>query len=218
MKSKVVTVDEAMSKIRSGITLMIPGFVNVGTPITLIKAICEKGYGDFNVISNDAGTPDVPGIGKLVLEHRIRSLTASHIGLNPEAGKQMNSGEMKINLTPQGTLAERIRIGGSGIGGFLTPTGVNTIVEKGKQAMEVEGKKYVLELPLRADVAILKAWKADEFGNLIYYRVGKNFNPLMAMASDFIIVEAEEIVSKLDPEAVVTPGVVINMIVQSQEA
>ncbi|MDR1875822.1 MAG: 3-oxoacid CoA-transferase subunit A [Synergistaceae bacterium] len=220
MKSKVVTMDTAMSKIRSGMTLMIPGFVNVGTPLGLVKAICEKGYGDFHVISNNTGTPDVPGIGKLVLEHRIRALTASHIGLNPESGKQMNSGQMKVNLVPQGTLAERIRIGGAGIGGFLTPTGVGTMVEEGKQVIEVEGKKYLLELPLRADVAILRAWKADEFGNLIYRRSARNFNPLMAMAADFVIVEADQVVpvGELDPDAIVTPGVVVDMIVQSREA
>ena len=216
MKSKVVTMDAAMAKIESGMTIMIPGFVNVGAPINLVQAICEKGYKDFHLIANDGGTPSVPGIGKLIIEHRVRELTASHIGLNPEAGKQMNAGELKVNLTPQGTLAERIRIGGAGIGGFLTPTGVGTVVQEGKQVIEVKGKKYLLELPLRADVAVVKAWKADTNGNLIYRRVARNFNPLMAMAADFVIAEAEHIVptGDLDPDVVVTPGIVVDMVVQ----
>jgi acetate CoA/acetoacetate CoA-transferase alpha subunit len=216
MKSKVVAIDAAMTKIKSGMTMMIPGFVNVGTPMKIVKAICEHDYRDFHVISNNAGTADVPGIGKLVIEKRVRMLTASHIGLNPEAGKLMISGEMKVNLVPQGTLAERMRIGGAGIGGFLTPTGVGTVVEEGKQVIEVDGKKYLLELPLRADVSIIKAWKADESGNLIYRRVARNFNPLMALAGDFVIAEAENIVpvGELDPDMIATPGVVVDMLVQ----
>ncbi|GHV33271.1 acetate CoA-transferase subunit alpha [Synergistales bacterium] len=216
MKSKVTTIDVAMTKIKSGMTLMIPGFVNVGTPMKLVQAICERDYKDFHVISNNAGTADVPGIGKLVIEKRVRMLTASHIGLNPEAGKLMISGEMKVNLVPQGTLAERMRIGGAGIGGFLTPTGVGTVVEEGKQVIEVEGKKYLLELPLKADVSIIKAWKADESGNLVYRRVARNFNPLMALAGAFVIAEAEHIVpvGELDPDIIATPGVVVDMLVQ----
>jgi len=218
MKSKLATMDAAMAKIKSGMTLMIPGFINAGTPMKIVQAICDKGYKDFYVISNDAGT-DVPGsIGRLVIERRVREMTVSHIGLNPEAGKQMHAGELKINLTPQGTLAERIRIGGSGIGGFLTLTGVGTVVEEqeGKQAIELNGKKYLLELPLHAHVAILKAWKADEKGNLVYRRVARNFNPLMAMAADFVIAEVENIVpvGELDPDVIVTPGVLVEMIVQ----
>jgi len=209
--------DVAMTKIASGMTLMIPGFVNVGTPMRTVQAICEKGYKDFHVISNNAGTADVPGIGKLVIERRIRELSASHIGLNPEAGKLMNAGEMKVNLMPQGTLAERIRCGGAGLGGFLTPTGVGTVVEEGKQVIEVDGKKYLLELPLRAELAIINAWKADEAGNLVYRRIARNFNPLMAMAADFVIVEAEHVVpvGELDPDIIVTPGIVVDMVVQA---
>ena len=216
MKSKVVTTDAAMAKIKSGMTIMISGFVNVGSPIKIVQAICEKGYKDFHLISNDAGTPDVPGIGKLVVERRIRELTVSHIGLNPEAGKQMNAGELKINLTPQGSLAEKIRIGGAGIGGFLTTTGVGTIAQEGKQVIEVNGNNYLLELPLRADVAVVKAWKADTKGNLVYRRAARNFNPLMATAADWVIAEAEHIVQtgELDPDIIVTPGIVVDMVVQ----
>ena len=216
MKSKLVTMDAAMAKIKSGITLMIPGFINVGCPVKIIQAICDKGYKDFCLISNDAGTPDVPGLSRLVGERRVREMTVSHIGLNPEAGKQMNAGELKVTLVPQGTLAERVRCGGAGIGGFLTPTGLNTPAQEGKQVMEVNGKKYLLELPLRADVAIIKAWKADEFGNLIYRRIARNFNPLMALAADFVIVEAEHVVpiGEFDPDIVITPGIAVDMIVQ----
>ncbi|MDR3333097.1 MAG: 3-oxoacid CoA-transferase subunit A [Synergistaceae bacterium] len=216
MRSKVATIDAALAKIGSGMTLMIPGFVNAGTPMNIIKAICEKGYKDLDVIANDSGTTDVPGIGKLIVEHRVRSLITSHIGLNAETGKQMNSGEVKVTLVPQGTLAERIRCGGSGLGGVLTPTGVGTVVEEGKQSIEVNGAKYLLELSLRAQEAIIKAWKSDEFGNLVYRRLARNFNPLMAMAADYVIVEAEHIVpvGELDPDAIVTPGVVVDMVVQ----
>ena len=216
MKSKVVTMDAAMAKIESGMTIMIPGFITVGTPIKIVQAICEKGLEDFHLISIDAAKPDIPGIGRLITERRVRELTVAHIGLNPEAGRQMNAGELKINLTPMGSLAEKIRIGGAGIGGFLTPTGLGTVAEEGKQIIEAGGKKYLLELPLRADVAVLKAWKADTMGNLVYRRTARNFNPLMAMAADWVIAEAEHIVSagELDPDIIVTPGIVVDMVVQ----
>lgn len=215
-KSKVASLQDALAKIHNGQTLMIAGFTNVGSPNKLLRAIADAGFTDFNIISNDAGNDVKDGIGTLVVERRCKTLTASHIGLNPQVGVQMNAGELQVTLVPQGTLAERIRCGGYGLGGFLTPTGVGTVVEEGKQVIERDGKKYLLELPLRAEVALLKAWKADEAGNLVYRRVGRNFNPMMAMAADFVIVEAEEIVpvGELDPDMIVTPGVLVDMVVK----
>lgn len=216
MKNKVVSLDEALKKFHDGQTIMCGGFTNVGSPNKLLRAIADAGYKDFDLIANDTGNDKQDGIGTLVLEKRLRNVVASHVGLNPETGRQMNSGEMKVTLIPQGTLAERIRCGGTGLGGVLTPTGVGTIVEEGKEVFEINGKKYLLELPLRADISILKAWKADTSGNLIYRRLERNFNPMMAMAADFVIVEVEHIVEvgELDPDIIVTPGVCVDMLVQ----
>lgn len=216
MKNKVVSIAQALNSIKDGQTIMCGGFTNVGSANKLLRAIADAGFREFDVIANDAGNDKQDGIGTLVCQNRVRSLIASHIGLNPDAGRQMNSGKMKVTLVPQGTLAERIRCGGYGLGGVLTPTGVGTIVEEGKEIIERNGKKYLLELPLRAEVAILKAWKADTVGNLVYRRLERNFNPMMAMASDFVIVEVEHIVQvgELDPDIIVTPGVCVDMLVQ----
>ncbi|NLO97775.1 MAG: acetate CoA-transferase subunit alpha [Peptococcaceae bacterium] len=212
---KVVSREEALSHIKEGQTIMIGGFLAVGTPETLVDGIIEKRIGNLTVINNDTAFVD-KGTGKLVVNRLIKKFIGSHIGTNPETGKQMHAGELEVELIPQGTLAERIRSAGVGFGGFLTPTGLGTVVEKGKQKIEINGKTYLLELPLRADVALLKAAKADESGNLIYYRAARNFNPLMAMAADLVIVEADEIVPKgsLDPDEIVTPGIFVDMIVK----
>ena len=216
MKSKVVTLAEAMAKIHDGQTIMISGFVFAGTPEILIDGMVEKGVKNINLISNDTCNPDY-GIGKLIVNKQIAKLTASHIGLNKETGRQMNAGELEVNLVPQGTLAERLRTAGAGLGGFLTPTGVGTIVEDGKQKINIDGKDYLLELPLRAEIALVKAYKADKSGNLTYRRAARNFNPLMAMAADFVIAAAEEIVEvgELDPELVFTPGIMVDMVVHA---
>ncbi|MCL2226225.1 MAG: CoA transferase subunit A [Oscillospiraceae bacterium] len=216
MKSKVKTLKEAMEMIHDGQTIMICGFTFAGSPVKLIDGLVEKGVKDLNLISNDTCTPEF-GIGKLIVNKQIKKLTASHIGLNKETGRQMTAGELEVTLVPQGTLAERFRSAGAGLGGFLTPTGVGTIVEEGKQKININGKDYLLELPLRAEVALIKAWKADKSGNLTYRRAARHFNPLMATAADFVIVEAEEIVEvgELDPEIVFTPGIMVDMIVQA---
>ena len=195
---------------------MLSGFTNVGSPNKFIMKMIEAGVTDIDLIANDAGNDHTDGIGSLVCAHRVRSLIASHIGLNPEAGRQMNAGELKVTLVPQGTLAERIRCGGTGLGGVLTPTGVGTVVAEGKTVLEVNGRSYLLELPLRADVAVIKAWKADTSGNLVYRRAGRNFNPMMAMAADFVIAEVSEVVEvgELDPDEIMTPGVCVDMLVQ----
>ncbi|NLM20500.1 MAG: 3-oxoacid CoA-transferase subunit A [Peptococcaceae bacterium] len=212
---KVVSREEALSHLKEGQTIMIGGFLAVGTPETLVDGIIEKRIGNLTVINNDTAFVD-KGTGKLVVNKLIKKFIGSHIGTNPETGKQMNAGEIEVELIPQGTLAERIRSAGVGFGGFLTPTGLGTVVEKGKQKIEIDGKTYLLELPLRAEVALLKAAKADEFGNLIYRRLARNFNPMMAMAADLVIVEADEIVptGSLDPDEIVTPGIFVDMIVK----
>ena len=214
-KSKVVSMEEAMSHVRSGMTVMIPGFVNCGVPETLIKAIIAAGYTDFNLISNNTSVQG-RGIGLLVHENRIKHVTCSHIGSNKETVAKVVAGEIDVTFTPQGTLAERIRAGGAGIGGILTPTGLGTPMEEGKQIIEVDGKKYILETPLHADLALIHAWKVDKMGNCIFRHTARNFNSIMATAADLVIVEAEEIVEvgELEPDYIMTPGCLVDYIVQ----
>lgn len=211
---KVRTVNEALGAVRAGMTLMIGGFLAVGTPEKLIDTLLHKGTDGLTVIANDTGTPE-KGIGKLVVGSRLRRVVVSHIGTNPETGRRMNNGELDVELVPQGTLAERIRAGGAGLGGVLTPTGIGTLVAGGKEMIKVDGKEYLLEKPLKADVALLKAYMADTAGNLVYRRSARNFNPLMATAAEVVIVEAEIIVDagQIDPDEVMTPGIFVDWIV-----
>ena len=214
--SKAASVEEALTHIRSGQTIMLSGFTNVGSPNKFIVKMAEAGITDIDLISNDAGNDHTDGIGTLICQHRVRRLTASHVGLNPKVAEQMNDGTLEVVLVPQGTLAERIRCGGTGLGGVLTPTGIGTVVAEGKQVIQVNGRGYLLEKPLHAEVAVVKAWKADTSGNLVYRRAGRNFNPLMAMAADFVIAEVEELVEvgQLDPDEVMTPGVCVDLVVK----
>lgn len=213
--NKLATKEDVLARLRDGQVIMIGGFLNTGTPEALVDVLIEKSVKNLTVIANDTAFPE-KGIGKLVVNKQVARVIVSHIGTNPETGRQMNSGELKVDLTPQGTLAERIRCGGAGLGGVLTPTGVGTLVGEGKEQITSEGKTYLLELPIRADIALIKAWKADKYGNLVYNRAARNFNPLMAMAADLVIVEAEEIleVGSLDPDQVMTPGACVDMIIQ----
>ena len=215
MQSKVVPAQQALEAFHDGMTIMISGFTNVGAPNRFIMKLIEQVIKDIHLISNDAGNDHTDGIGTLVCRRRVSTLIASHIGLNPEAGRQMSAGELAVTLVPQGTLAERIRCGGAGLGGVLTPTGVGTVVAEGKQVIEVNGRRYLLELPLRAQIAIVHAARADTAGNLVYHRCGRNFNPMMAMAADLVIAEAEEVVEvgQLDPDEIMTPGVCVDMVV-----
>jgi acetate CoA/acetoacetate CoA-transferase alpha subunit len=212
--SKTTTLEQAMSLIHDGMTIMVGGFMTVGTPELFIDALVEKGVRDLTIICNDAGLPE-KGVGKLIAHRQVKRLIASHIGLNPEAGKLMNSGEMAVELVPQGTLAERIRCGGAGIGGFLTPTGVGTVVEEGKQKVELDGTVYLLERPLKADVSLVFAHQADTMGNLVYRRSMRNFNPPMAMAAETTIALVREVVEagQIDPDLVMTPGAVVDHVV-----
>ena len=214
--NKIKTLEEVTALFKDGQVLMIGGFLCAGTPDIFVDALIDKGIKDLTLIANDTGFPD-RGIGKLIVGKRVKKLIATHVGTNKETGNQMNSGEMDVTLVPQGTLAEQIRAAGVGLGGFLTPTGVGTVVEKGKQKLTIDGKEYLLELPQRAEIALLHAYKADKMGNLVYRRMARNFNPLMAMAADLVIVSAEHIVEvgELGEDEIVTPGALVDIIVSA---
>lgn len=220
IEKPIVSAAEAVADIKDGSVLMLGGFLGVGTPDSLVKALLEKGTKDLTLIENDTGiykadTGFANGGAAFVVNKRVKKVISTHIGTNKETGRQMNEAEIEVELVPQGTLAERIRAAGTGLGGVLTPTGLGTEVEEGKQIIEVNGKKYLLEEALFADVAFIKAKYADKAGNLIYSKSARNFNPLMAMAAKYVVVEAEEIVEigKLDPDYVMTPSIFIDKIV-----
>lgn len=215
MKNKVISIDSAMDLIQDGMTIMVGGFLGAGSPDTLIDAIVKKGVKDITLISNDTGFTDI-GVGKWIVNKQIKHVITSHIGTNRETGNQMNSGEIDVTLVPQGTLIERIRCAGGGLGGVLTPTGIGTIVEEGKQKITVDGKEYLLETPLKADLALIFATFADKKGNLVHCKAAKNFNMLMAFAADTVIAQANKIVEigEIDQEDVMTPGAVVNYVVQ----
>jgi acetate CoA/acetoacetate CoA-transferase alpha subunit len=211
---KTVSCAAAVQMIPDGATLMIGGFMGVGTPERLIDELVRQGKRNLIVIANDNAVPG-RGIGKLVDAGLISRTIASHIGLNPQTQRQMIAGSMAVDLVPQGTLIERIRAGGCGLGGVLTPTGVGTIVEEGKQRIDLNGKGYLLETALRADFALINAFLADYLGNLSYALTARNFNPVMAMAADTTIVTAEHIVpvGLISPDHVVTPGPLVDYLV-----
>lgn len=210
---KIQTPREAVAHIHDGAVLMVGGFMCCGQPLRLTEALLAQGTKNLTVITNDAGFPD-RGLGKLVVAGRIKRLVASHIGLNPAAGQKMHSGEMEVELVPQGTLAERIRCAGAGLGGVLTPTGLGTEAEAGKRKVEIDGHKYLLETPLKADFALVKATLCDRCGNAFTAKAGKNFNLVMAMAAQHTIAETERLVPAggIDPEQVTIPGVFINTV------
>jgi len=213
----VISAAEAAAMVKNGSVVMFGGFMGCGTPHGIVEALLARGVTDLTLICNDTGRQDY-GTGKLVTAKRIKKTIATHVGTNPETARQMNAGEMEVELIPQGTMAERIRAAGAGLGGILTPTGVGTVVEEGKQRITVDNRDYLLEKPLRADIALLKAHTADRAGNLIYRLATRNFNPLMAMAADIVIAEVDAIVDigRIDPDAVHTPGVFVDYLVQSK--
>ena len=209
-----VSLRDAVAMIPDGATLMIGGFMGVGSPERLIEELVLQGKGNLTVIANDNAMPG-RGIGKLVDAGLVSRTVASHIGLNPETQRQMIARKMEVDLVPQGTLVERIRAGGCGLGGVLTPTGVGTIVEEGKQRIELNGKSYLVETALRADFALIHAFLADYTGNLAYALTARNFNPVMAMAADTTIVTADNIVpvGVISPDHVVTPAPLVDYLV-----
>ncbi len=211
---KVRTIEQAIAGVKDGMTVMIGGFLGCGTPEKIVDRLVARGVKGLTLIANDTATPE-KGIGKMIVNRQFKRILVSHIGTNPITGKQMIAGELEVHLIPQGTLAERIRAGGAGLGGILTPTGLGTVVEEGKQKVTVNGAEYLLETPLKADVAFIKAHKADRRGNLVYRRAARNFNPVMATAADLVVAEVEHLVEngEIDPDQVVTPGVFVDMLV-----
>lgn len=213
--NKIVKLEDLKHVFKDGMTIMVGGFLDCGAPENIIDMLVDLNIKNLTIISNDTAFPD-KGIGKLIVNGQVSKVIASHIGTNPETGKKMNNGEIEVELSPQGTLIERIRAAGSGLGGVLTPTGLGTIVEEGKRKVTIGGKEYLLELPLCADVSIVKGSVVDEFGNTCYRATTKNFNPYMAMAGKIVIVEAENLVKceQLKRENIMTPGVLVNYIVK----
>lgn len=213
--SKVISIEEAVSHIKDGMTIMFGGFLGVGSAVKVIEAIANKGVKNLTLIGNDSAYPN-KAIGMLISNHQVKKLYASHIGTNADTIQQFNDKELEIEFCPQGTLAERIRCGGAGLGGVLTQTGLGTVVEEGKRKIEIEGKEYLLEMPLHADVPLIGASICDEFGNCIYKGTTQNFNPMMATAADLVIVETKELVPTGDipMEQIHTPGVYVDYIVK----
>jgi acetate CoA/acetoacetate CoA-transferase alpha subunit len=211
---QTISLEKAVAMIPDGASLMIGGFMAVGTPERIVDELVRQGKRDLTVIANDTAMPGV-GIGKLVTARLVRKAIVSHIGLNPETQQQMIAGEIDVDLVPQGTLIERIRAGGHGLGGILTPTGVGTVVEEGKQKLSVAGKDYLLETALRASFALVNAFLADYLGNLYYALTARNFNPVIAMAADTVIVDADNVVpvGVIAPDHVVTPAPIVDYLV-----
>jgi acetate CoA/acetoacetate CoA-transferase alpha subunit len=217
VRNKVVSIEKALSRLHDGMTIMVGGFGGVGSPPSIIEGIANKGIKDLTIICNDAGFPHI-GIGKVVSNGQVRRLITSHIGSNPIAGTLMHEGKLEVEFCPQGTLAERIRAGGVGLGGILCDVGINSVIDRNKQKVEVGGNTYMVEPALVADVAIVYGKKADTLGNIIYDKSARNMNPLMAMAGNITIVEVEEVVevSELSAEEIVTPGIFVRHVIQSK--
>jgi len=215
--AQLVSIEEAISKIQNGMIIMVGGFIGCGAPEQLLEAVCQKEIKELTLIANDTGILG-DAMSQLIVHHCVSKLIATHIGTNKETGRQISAGELEVKLVPQGTLAEQIRAEGAGLGGFLTPTGIGTIIEEGKQKLVINGNEYLLELPIRANVALLKAHKADKNGNLVYRHAARNFNPLMAMAADVVIAQVDHIVEigDIDPDEVMTPGIFVDFLVQNQ--
>ncbi len=206
---------EAVARIPDGATIMMGGFGLCGIPETLIDALRARGTRGLTVISNNAGVDDF-GIGVLLRARQVRKMISTYVGENKEFERQFLTGELEVELVPQGTFAERIRAGGAGIAGFFTPTGYGTLVAEGKETRVIDGKPYVLEAPLKADFAFVKAWKGDRMGNLVYRKTARNFNPVMATAAAVTVAEVEHLVEpgELDPDHVVTPGIFVRHILE----
>jgi 3-oxoacid CoA-transferase subunit A len=217
MNKVLASAAEAVATIPEGATIMMGGFGLCGIPENLIAALHTRGTKGLTVISNNAGVDDF-GIGVLLRARQIRKMIATYVGENKEFERQFLSGELDVELVPQGTFAERIRAGGAGIGGFFTPTGYGTLAAEGKETRAIDGKPYVLERPLTADFAFVKAWRGDRAGNLVYRRTARNFNPVMATAAKITIAEVEHLVEpgEIDPDHVITPGIFVRHILQGE--
>ena len=214
--NKRISLQDAVSKIKDGMTVMVGGFLSAGSPLDILEALSKTGVKNLTIISNDTAYQGI-GNGNLIGNHQVSHLFVSHIGTNPDTAAQMNAGELKIEFCPQGSLAERVRAGGCGLGGILTQTGMGTIVAEGKQIVNVDGKDYLLEKPLRADIALVGASLGDKAGNLVYRGTSQNFNPLMASAADLVIAEINELVEvgEIAAENVKTPSIMVDFIIEN---
>jgi len=208
---------DAVAQIPEGATLMVGGFGVCGNPENLLSALHARGTRGLTVISNNAGIDDF-GLGRLLKARQIRKMIATYVGENREFERQFLAGELEVELVPQGTFSERIRAGGAGIGGFFTPTGYGTLVAEGKETRVIDGRPYVLELPLKADFALVRAWKGDRYGNLVYRKTARNFNPMMATAAQVTLAEVEHLVEpgEIEPDAVHTPGIFVRHILRGE--
>lgn len=213
---KIISAQEAISFIKEGSTVMVGGFLECGAPDILVDELVNQNIGNLTMISNDTTYPHADK-GKLIVNKQIKKLITSHIGTNPETGKQMHAGELDVELVPMGTLIEKIRAKGTGLGGVLTPTGVGTVLEENKKTMEIDGKTFIFEKPLGADFALIYGTKVDKFGNVSYYGTTRNLNTIMATAADTVIVQADELVDCLDPNEVVIPGLFVDYIVVKED-
>ncbi len=214
--NKIISFEEAVAKIKDGMTIMIGGFLSVGTANNMVDRVVETNVKNLTIICNDTAFAD-KGLGKLIANKQVDKVITSYIGANSASIEQMNNGELIVEFSPQGTLAERVRAGGAGLGGVLTPTGLGTVVAEGKDIITVDGKEFILEKPLRADVSLIGASMSDTHGNLTYRGTSQNFNPLMATAADIVIVEAENVVEigTFKPEEVKTPSIYVDFIVKA---
>jgi 3-oxoacid CoA-transferase subunit A len=215
MDKRIASPDAAIANLRDGMTILMGGFGLCGIPENLIAAMRRKGTKDLTIVSNNAGVEDF-GIGLLLQNCQVKKMISSYVGENKLFERLVLSGELQVELNPQGTLAERLRAGGAGIPAFYTPTGYGTMVAEGKETREFDGRNYVLERALRGDFAFIKAWKGDRWGNLIYRKTARNFNPMMATAADYVVAEVEQLVEpgELDADQVHTPGIFVNAIFQ----
>jgi 3-oxoacid CoA-transferase subunit A len=215
MDKRIASADAAIASLTDGATILMGGFGLCGIPENLIAAVRRKGTKNLTIVSNNAGIDDF-GIGVLLQNRQVRKMVSTYVGENKLFEQLVLSGELQVELNPQGTLAERLRAGGAGIPAFYTPTGVGTMVAEGKETREFEGRQYVLELAIRGDFAFIKAWKGDRWGNLVFRKTARNFNPMMATAADYVVAEVEELVDlgQLPSDQVHTPGIFVNAILQ----
>ncbi|HTG29788.1 MAG TPA: CoA transferase subunit A [Methylomirabilota bacterium] len=215
MDKRISSADAAIEKVTDGVTILMGGFGLCGIPENLIAAVRRKGTKNLTIVSNNAGIDDF-GIGILLQSRQVKKMISTYVGENKLFEQQVLSGELEVELNPQGTLAERLRAGGAGVPAFFTPTGVGTMVAEGKETREFDGRQYVMERGLRGQFAFVKAWKGDRWGNLIYRKAARNFNPMMATAADYVIAEVEQLVDlgQLDPDSIHTPGIFVNAIFQ----
>src|SRR6201984_1957133 len=218
MDKRIASADVAIENLKDGMTILMGGFGLCGIPENLITAVRRKGTKDLTIVSNNAGV-DGFGIGILLEQRQVRKMVSTYVGENKLFEQLVTSGELELELNPQGTFAERIRAGGAGIPAFYTPTGYGTLVAEGKETREFGGRQYVMERGIRGNFAFIKAWKGDRWGNLIYRKAARNFNPMMATAADYVIAEVEELVElgQLDPNQIHTPGIFVDAIFQGSK-